>query len=78
VNYTFYYTTLTFLGIVIYLILTEPNFLKFVDIQLRILSIQIRKYFLLIKLYPKLRWELFLIERRSAALKRKIKESKDE
>ena len=77
-NYSIYYTTLTFLCVIIYLILTEPNFLRFIDIQLKILSIQIRKYFILIKLYPKLRWELFLIERRSEALKRKLKESTDE
>tara|TARA_B100002019_G_scaffold287347_1_gene299203 strand:- start:476 stop:712 length:237 start_codon:yes stop_codon:yes gene_type:complete len=78
VNYSIYYTTLIFVCVIAYLILTEPNFLKFVDIQFRILSIQIRKYFILIKLYPKLRWELFLIERRSEALKRKLKESTDE
>ena len=77
-NYSIYYTTLIFVCVIAYLILTEPNFLKFVDIQFRILSIQIRKYFILIKLYPKLRWELFLIERRSEALKRKLKESTDE
>ena len=37
-NYSIYYTTLTFLCVIIYLILTEPNFLRFIDIQLKILQ----------------------------------------
>ena len=77
-NYTVYYTTLTMVAIVVYLIATEPNFLRFVDIQNRIFFVTLRKYFILIRLYPRVKWDIYMMKRRMKALKRKLKESKDE
>ena len=77
-NYTVYYTTLTMVAVVVYLISTEPNFLRFVDIQNRIFFVTLRKYFILIRLYPRVKWDIYMMKRRMKALKRKLKESKDE
>ena len=77
-NYTVYYTTLTMVAVVVYLIATEPNFLRFVDIQNRIFFVTLRKYFILIRLYPRVKWDIYMMKRRMKALKRKLKESKDE
>ena len=65
-------------AVVVYLIATEPNFLRFVDIQNRIFFVTLRKYFILIRLYPRVKWDIYMMKRRMKALKRKLKESNDE
>lgn len=74
-NYPIYYTTIALLSIIVYLVITEPNFLRFIDVQSKIFSIQLRKYFILIRLYPRIKWDLFLLKMRMSALKRKQEES---
>lgn len=77
VNYKLYnyYSIVAFISIIAYLIITEPNFLRFVDIQSKTLLVQIRRYFIIIRLYPRIKWDMYMMNRRLKALKKLQEES---
>ncbi len=67
---TEYYTFLVAISIALYFIVTDENLSKVVWLKILIASVNIKKYWLMARLYPKLKYDRWMLDR---ALKKAMK-----
>ena len=57
----YYYSLITVFTVIVALMIIEPNFSMFIDLQIKILRINILRLWLMVRLYPRLlldRWRI--------------------
>lgn len=73
-----YYASLSGIFLVIiYMMIIDPNVSKFILLLLGIVRIQIQKIIFLVKIYPRLCWDKFMLKRRAKALLKTLESSNE-
>ena len=65
-------------AIAAYVIYCDPNVSKYVDIQIKLLSINIRRWWLMVQLHPRNPFTKWSFERKMKALLNQIKEENEQ
>lgn len=69
----YYEIAIAAFGFIVYLIYTEPNAAAFFDLKFRGLWVNIRRYYYILIMKPRIMWDLWQIKRRVKKIKSESK-----
>ena len=69
----YYYTLLSAFVFIVYLIYTDPNAAAFFDLKFQGLWVNIRRYYYILIMKPRIMWDLWQIKRRVKKIKSESK-----
>lgn len=70
-NDTYYYTIVSVFAIVIALVIIDPNFGTWIDLQTKVLGVNVRRYYMMATMWPRIKYNHWQMQR---ALKKIRKE----
>lgn len=68
----YYYTLITVFVILAYLIITDQNAAPFFDLQLKIFGVNLRKWWMIATMYPRVKYQSWKLKREFEKIKKEF------